>query len=144
MAAISSRTPCVDALYFVDLYQSQQITTKHTRCLWDALYVMVARQRTVITSIIQAMRPRKSSCHFADDNFKCIFLIMLKSGFEFYWNLLRKVQSITCQHWFRKWFGAKPLSEPMVASLLTPPRCVKSTRTFCTTLHLHSKRVDCW
>ena len=56
---------------------------------------------------INTLRPRQNGRHFADDNFKCLFLN------ENVWNsikislkFVRKVQLTIFQHWFRWWLGA--------------------------------------
>ena len=73
---------------------------------------------------VNTLRPRQNGCHFADDIFKYIFLnenawILLKISLKFVRkvrinNILALVQIIA---WRRP--GNKPLSEPMMVSLLT-------------------------
>ena len=74
--------------------------------------------------IINTLRPRQNGRHFADDIFKCIFLnqnvwIPIKISLKFVPkgpinNIPSLVQIMV---WHRP--GAKPLSEPMMVSLLT-------------------------
>ena len=69
------------------------------------------------------MRPRKSCCHFANNIFRCIFLI------ENIWNSLKispqfvpkvRINNIPSLVLIMAWWqpGDKPLSEPMMVSLL--------------------------
>ena len=45
---------------------------------------------------------------------------MFEFRLKFHWSLFPRVQLTISQHWFRQWLGAdKPLSEPMMVSLLT-------------------------
>ena len=74
--------------------------------------------------IVNTLRPRQTGCRFADDVFKCIFfnenvLISLKISPKFVPkvpinNIPALVQILA---WCRS--GKKPLSEPMIVSLLT-------------------------
>ena len=74
--------------------------------------------------VINTLRPRQNGRHFTDDIFKCIFLnentcISLEISLKF----VRKVQInnilalVQIMAWHRP--GDKPLSEPMLVSLLT-------------------------
>ena len=73
---------------------------------------------------LNTLKPRQNGCHFADDIFKCIFLnenvwIPIKISLKFVPkgpinNIPSLVQIMV---WRRS--GAKPLSEPMMVSLLT-------------------------
>ena len=48
-----------------------------------------------------------------------IFLMkMYEFWLRFHWSLFLRVQLTIFHHWFRKWLGDKPLSEPMMVSLL--------------------------
>ena len=70
------------------------------------------------------LRPRKNGRHFADDNFKCIFLnenvwIPVKISLKYVPkgpinNIPALVQIMAWRH-----YGDKPLSEPMMVGLLT-------------------------
>ena len=61
------------------------------------------------------MRLRPNTCHFADDIFKCIFKISLKFVPKFRNNNISALVQIMA----RRLPGDKPLSEPMMVSLLT-------------------------
>ena len=73
---------------------------------------------------INTLRPRQNERHFADDIFKCIFLneniwIPIKISLKFVpkgslYNIPALVQTMAC-----RLPGDKPLSEPMMVSLLT-------------------------
>ena len=78
----------------------------------------------VITSKFNLLRPRQNGRHFADDVFKCIFLnenvwISLKMSLKFVRKgLINNIPSLVqIMAWRRP--GDKPLSEPMMVSLLT-------------------------
>ena len=85
----------------------------HTQCYSDRIY----------QKMINTLRPRQNGRHFPDDIFKCIFLlenilIWIKISLKFVSkvridNIPAFVQIIA---WHRP--GDKPLSEPMVVSLL--------------------------
>ena len=72
------------------------------------------------SGLLNILRPRQNGCHFADNIFKCIFLnenvwISLEISLKF----IHRIQLTIFQHWFRCWQpGDKPLSEPMMVSLL--------------------------
>ena len=52
------------------------------------------------------LMPRQCERQFADDVFKCIFLMeIVELWLKFHWNLFPMVKLIVCQHWFRKWLG---------------------------------------
>ena len=73
-------------------------------------------------SDFNTLRPRQNGRHFADDIFKCIFLnenVWIKVSLKFVPkgpinNIQALVQIMAC-----RLFGAKPLSEPMVARSAT-------------------------
>ena len=71
-----------------------------------------------------SLRPRQNDRHFADDIFKCIFLnenlwISLKISLKFVPKVpINNIQALVqIMAWRRP--GDKPLSEPMIVSLLT-------------------------
>ena len=71
-----------------------------------------------------SLRPRQNGCHFADDIFKCIFLnenvrISIKISLNFVpKGSINNIPSLVqIMAWGRP--GDKPLSEPMMVSLLT-------------------------
>ena len=83
---------------------------------WSIICVGVTKQA------LNSLSPRQSRRHFADDIFKCIFLnarislkILLKFVPKIRINNIRALVQIMA--W--RWPGDKPLSEPMMASLLT-------------------------
>ena len=73
---------------------------------------------------INPLRPRQNGRHFADDVFKCIFLnenvlILLKISLKFVpKGLINNIPSLVQRMVWRR-PGDKPLSEPMMVSLLT-------------------------
>ena len=95
------------------------------------------------------LRPRQNGCHFADDSFRCIFLneniwIPIKISLKFVPKCpINTIPSLVqIMVWRRP--GAKPLSEPMIVSLLTHicvtrPQWVKSFQALLlNSLHLIS------
>ena len=76
------------------------------------------------TVAVKTLRPRQNGRHFADDIFKCIFLnenvwILLKISLKFVPKF--KINNIPALVKIMAWRrpGDKPLSEPMMVSLLT-------------------------
>ena len=74
--------------------------------------------------IINTLRPRRNRRHFADDIFKYIFLnenvlILIKISLKF--NPTGPINNIPAMVQIMAWrrLGDKPLSEPMMVSLLT-------------------------
>ena len=74
---------------------------------------------------VNTLRPRQICCHFADDIFKSIFFnenirISLKISLKFVPNF--RINNITALVQIMAWYrpGDKPLSEPVMVSLLTP------------------------
>ena len=97
----------------------------------------VVRQTTLVNSQpFNSLRPRRNRRHFADDIFKCIFLnenelMSLRISLKFFPKVrINNIPSLVqIMAWRRP--GDKPLSEPMVVSLLTHicvtrPQWVKS------------------
>ena len=73
---------------------------------------------------VNTLRPRQNGRHFTDDTFKCIFLnenvrISFKISLKFVpWSPITNIIALVqIMAWRRP--GDKPLSEPMVISLLT-------------------------
>ena len=94
-------------------------TTSHYRNQW---WPSLLTQRYV--NSLNTLRPRQSSRHFPDDIFKCIFLnenawISIKISLKFVPNgPINKIPALVqIMAWRRS--GDKPLSEPMMVSLLT-------------------------
>ena len=87
--------------------------------------------------LINTLRPRQNGCHFADDIFHCIFsnenvLILINISLKFVpKGQINNIPSLVqIMAWRRP--GDKPLSEPMMVSLLTHvcvtrPQWVKSS-----------------
>ena len=74
------------------------------------------------TGKVNTLRPTQNDCHFADDIFKCIFLnvlIWLKISLKFVPKI--RINNIPALVQIMVWHrpGNKPLSEPMMVSLLT-------------------------
>ena len=96
-------------------------------------------------SFINTLKPRKNGCHFADDSFKCVFLnenvwISIEISLKF----IPKgpINNIPALLQIMAWrrLGVKPLSEPMMVSLLTHicvtrPQWVNRRESGSTTLH---------
>ena len=98
-------------------------------CMWN---IVGSRRRPPVANLqashhaharINTLRPRQNVRHFPDDTFKCVFLN------EIVWNLLNislkfvprvRINTIPALVQIMTWRrpGAKPLSEPMVVSLL--------------------------
>ena len=109
--------------------------------LMALLGLRVLNNETITKTIINTLRPRQNGRHYADDIFKCIFLnenawLSLKISLKF----VPKVQInnipalVQIMAWRRP--GDKPLSEPMMVSLLTHicvtrPQWVKFTTRIC-------------
>ena len=81
-------------------------------------------ERPVKVLRINTLRPRQNDRHFADDIFKCIFLnentsISINISLKFVpEGLINNIQALVqIMAWLR--LGDKPLSEPMMVSLLT-------------------------
>ena len=98
-----------------------------------------------ITELINTLRPRQNGRRFADDVFKCIFLnenvwISLKISLKFVPKVpINNIPALVQILAWRRW-GDKPLSEPMMVSLLTHicvtrPQWVKSVCFSDTTWH---------
>ena len=89
--------------------------------------VGLANHQSVCSSVwpmFNTLRPRQNGRHFADDVFKCIYLnenmwISLKISLKFvHKGLINNIPSLVqIMAWCRP--GGKPLSEPMMVSLLT-------------------------
>ena len=91
------------------------------RGLW---YLGSYRCLYVQCCIIITLRPRQNRLHFADDIFKCIFLkeniwISLKISVECVPDVRININPALVQIMAWRQPGGKPLSEPMMASLLT-------------------------
>ena len=75
-------------------------------------------------SVVNTLRPRQNGRRFADDTFKCIFLnenvrISIKISLKFVTKgpIYNNPELVQIMAWRRS--GDKPLSEPMMVSLLT-------------------------
>ena len=94
---------------------------------------------------LNTLRPRQNGRHFADDVFKCIFLnenvwISFKISLKFVKGLINNIPSLVqIMAWRRP--GDKPLSEPVMVSLLTH-KCV--TRPQWVKSVLYTLGVWCW
>ena len=79
---------------------------------------------SLLDSPLNTLRPRQNGCHFADDTFKRIFMnenvrISIKISLKFVpKGLINNISALVqIMAWCRP--GDKPLSEPMMVSLLT-------------------------
>ena len=89
------------------------------------------------------MRPRQNGCHFPDDSFKWIFSYKKNDlRYNFYWSLFPRIQLTIFHHCFRylAWHRtcAKPMSEPMMVSLLTHICAIRSQWV------KHDNRTNTW
>ena len=113
--------------------------TKGLKCLWHWLHNYQADVQAWNTfhKGINTLRLRQNGRHFADDIFKCIFLnenvwISIKISLKFVpWNHINNIPALVQKMAWRR-PGDKPLSEPMMVSLLmhicvTRPQWVKSS-----------------
>ena len=71
---------------------------------------MVADENVpIFRDVFNSSSPGRNGHHFADDNFKWIFVnenfVLFWS--QFHWSLFLKFQLTITQHWFRKWRGAE-------------------------------------
>ena len=87
------------------------------------VFVMVCYP-SVLFTLFNTLRPRQDGCHFPDDVFKCIFLnenawISIKISLKFVPKV--RINNIPALVQIMAWRrpGGKPLSEPMMVSLLT-------------------------
>ena len=100
-----------------------------------AVYAKVKHHKR-IRSPFNTLRPRQIGCHFADNIFKCIFLIEnVRIPIKISLNFVSKgpINNIPSLVQIMAWRrpGSKPLYEPMIISLLmhiciTQPQWVKS------------------
>ena len=90
----------------------------------DTVFLMMDRCTQGQIDTVNTLRPRQNGRYFADDIFKCIFLnknasIAIKISLKFVLggriNNIPALVQIMAWHWL----GDKPLSEPMMVSLLT-------------------------
>ena len=95
----------------------------HCRLLW-LVGISIVLRRTVNLHTLNTLRPRQNGRHFPDDKFKHIFFnenvwIPITISLKFVPNgLINKIPSLV-QIMAWRWLGDKPLSEPMMVSLLT-------------------------
>ena len=98
-------------------------TTQHQcggKMIYDKyiLWEMSKKYHDVSVNGFNILRPRQYGRHFAHDIFKCIFVMKIyefRSGFH--WRLFLSFELTILKHWCRS--GDKPLSEPIMVSLLT-------------------------
>ena len=113
---------CLYAFPFMKTFEfAEHATCHHLNQRWQSLLacMCVTRYRWMNT-----LRPRQNGRHFPVDIFKCIFLtenvwIFIKISLKFVpKGPINKIPSLVQIMAWRRW-GAKPLSEPMMVSLLT-------------------------
>ena len=95
---------------------------RHPKHWHNICYYRIPLSQNIV--VFNTLRPRQNRRHFADDIFKCIFLnenawISLKSSLKFVPKVrINNIPSLVqIMAWRRP--GDKPLSEPMMVSLLT-------------------------
>ena len=100
--------------------------SRNKKALSDITYAayVLNKEWKNLTSWFNTLRPRQNGRHFADDIFKCIFLnenarISLKISMKFVPKV--RINNISALFQIMAWRrpGDKPLSEPMMVSLLT-------------------------
>ena len=91
---------------------------------WSGIATEACKVVESMCGAVNTLRPRQNGRHFADDIFKCIFLnknvwFPMKISLEFVPKVpINNIPSlIQIMAWRRP--GAKPLSEPVMVSLLT-------------------------
>ena len=77
----------------------------------------------ILQTLINTFRPRQNGCHFGDDDFKCIFVnenVRILTWISLKFVPKSPVNNIPALVQIMAWRrpGNKPLSEPMMASLL--------------------------
>ena len=97
---------------------------KCTSCEFYQTFRKICRLNFLGGTHLNSLRPRQNGCHFADDIFKCIFLnknewISLKISLKFVPKVpINNIPALVqIMAWRRP--GDKPLSKPMIVSLLT-------------------------
>ena len=93
-----------------------------------------------LTYRVKTLRPRQNGCHFADGIFKCIFLnknVWISINISLTFVPKGQINNIPALVWIMTWRqpGDKPLSAPMMVSLLThmcvtQPQWVNKIRWF--------------
>ena len=94
-----------------------------------------------LSRVFNTLRPRQNGRHFADDIFKCMFLnenTLISISVSLTFVPEGRINNISAVVQIMAWrrLGDKPLSEPMMVSLLTHicvtrPHWVKQGRLFC-------------
>ena len=100
-------------------------------------YTRALRQSNVVMhdkNIINTLKPRQNGCHFPDDIFKCIFLdenIWMSINISLKFVPKGPIKNIPALVQIMAWRqpGDKPLSEPVVVSLL-PHICITQPQWF--------------
>ena len=107
-------------------WSDKGLLLKFSRRLLNDLYTHFPRQTTIqgLVYDINSLRPRQNGRHFADDICKCIFLnenvrISIKISLKFVPKGLINNNPALVQIMAWRRSGDKPLSEPMMVSLLT-------------------------
>ena len=118
------------SLFDTQVYHECQICLSFYRILkvilemaFSAHCTQVWNLNQISMTIINTLRPRQNGHHFADDTFKTIFLnenirISIKISLKFVPNVPINIPALV-QIMAWRWPGDKPLSEPMMVSLLT-------------------------
>ena len=129
--------------YFAPTYTGDQLP----RCAVHHCTHEIRDSPVRISKCINSLRPRQNRRHFADDIFKCFFLnenewISLRISPKFVPKVrINNIPSLVqIMAWRRP--GDKPLSRPMVVSLLTQicvtrPEWVKASNMHCWIIPLH-------
>ena len=93
-------------------------------CYWHLSYATASGATKLGSGIIDKLRPRQDSRHFPDDIFKWIFLdenVWISINISLKFILNGSIDNIPALYQTMAWrrSGDKPLSEPMMVSLLT-------------------------
>ena len=108
---------------------------------------LMIKFQEVTNGLLNTLRLRQNGCHFADDPFKCIFLnetlrISIKISLNFVpRGPINNIPAMGQIMAWRRW-GDKPLSEPMMVSLLTHI-CVARPQCFNQKEHSHLQTYLC-
>ena len=117
---------CVMSNILLVSWSPEDLTLHVVRTLLIQLWVeMIGLPRGtnvfgMVMGYINTFRPRQNWRHFADDIFRWIVWITLMISLKFVPKVRIKNISAFVQIMVWPWLGDKPLSEPMLVSLLTP------------------------
>ena len=114
---------CRGTLFIPSPMGAGHASTEYRR--WYSCYSLIDGEcMATLLALINTLRPRQNGCHFPDDIFKCIFLnenvlFAIKISLTFVpRDLINNIPALVqIMAWRRP--GDKPLSQPVMARLLT-------------------------